>query len=83
MNWPVVSQLISLGLHHLAFPRYSDQLAGGEGRELQGEGGVVVISPIEPFTGCHNLRGEIECLRAKMLAQASLASNFKMPFQWA
>ena len=39
----VITQAAALLLHHIAFPRHSDQLSGGEGGELQGEGGVVVV----------------------------------------
>ena len=44
---PVVAVLVAI-----AFPRHSDQLARGEGSELQGEGGVTVIPvifPVEPL----------------------------------
>ena len=72
---------------HIALPRHSHQLAGGEGGELQGEGGVVVVSIIEPLTGCHKLwqgglQGQTEFVKPNMpvrLAQARLTFNFKRP----
>ena len=39
---PVVAQLVPLLLHHIASPCHSHHLAGGEGGEGQGEGGVIV-----------------------------------------
>ena len=59
INWPVVAHDTILPPHHIAFPRHSDQLAGGDAGELQGEGGVVVTSPIKPLKGCHKLQREI------------------------
>ena len=78
MNWPVVAQLISLDLHHLTFPRHSDQLAGGEAGELQGEGGVVVVSPIKPFKGCHKLQREIEFAISRVQLKNSRSGQTNM-----
>ena len=59
--WPVVAQTLWLLLHHIASPCHSHHLAGGEGGEGQGEGGVIVVVllPIRKQPGANRWNGAV------------------------